>query len=72
MILYASDAVIQSDKIIELMKEEVDQLRGFMEALNVKQKEYADMIQSYSDAHSADESEIKKIEGFCHDTHNIL
>ncbi|XP_076913441.1 E3 ubiquitin-protein ligase BRE1-like 2 isoform X2 [Bidens hawaiensis] len=59
----AEDAVIQSDKINELMKEEVDQLHGFMEALNVKQNEYADMIQSYSDAHSADESEIKKIEG---------
>ncbi|XP_076894352.1 E3 ubiquitin-protein ligase BRE1-like 2 [Bidens hawaiensis] len=62
------DAVIQSDKIYELMKEEVNQLHGFIEALHVRQKEYADMIQSYSDAHSADQSEIKKIEGELEDT----
>ncbi|XP_022001160.1 E3 ubiquitin-protein ligase BRE1-like 2 isoform X2 [Helianthus annuus] len=62
------DAIFQSNKIDELMKEEVDNLRVVIEALHAKHKEYADMILSYSHTHSVDQSEIKKIAGDLEDS----
>ncbi|KAI3822910.1 hypothetical protein L1987_10511 [Smallanthus sonchifolius] len=64
----AEDAIIQSNKIDELMKEEVNHLQVVVEALHVKHKEYADMIQSYSNTHSVDQSEIKKVAGDLEDS----
>lgn len=62
------DTIIQSYKIDDLMKEEVNNLHLVIEALHVKHKEYADMIQSYSHTHSVDQSEIKKIAGDLEDS----
>nr|GEY08081.1 E3 ubiquitin-protein ligase BRE1-like 2 isoform X1 [Tanacetum cinerariifolium] len=45
--LSAKDSVIQSNKIDDLMKEEVKHLQVLIDALHVKHKEYDDMIQSY-------------------------
>ncbi|KAL4591351.1 hypothetical protein LXL04_004310 [Taraxacum kok-saghyz] len=62
------DAIIQLNKIDELMKEEVKHLQIVIEALHVKHKEYADMIQSYSLSHSTDQSEIKRVAGDLEDS----
>lgn len=59
-----SDAIIQLNKIDDLMKEEVKQLQIVIEALHLKHKEYAEMIQSYIHTHSVDQSEIKRVAGF--------
>ena len=68
--------MIQSYKIDDLMKEEVKHLNLIIEALHVKHKKYADMIQNYSHSHSVDQSEIKRIAGFSNfhvpRQHNIL
>ncbi|KAJ9555206.1 hypothetical protein OSB04_009820 [Centaurea solstitialis] len=64
----AEDAVIQSYKIDDLMKEEVKHLNLIIEALHVKHKEYDDMIQNYSHSHSVDQSEIKRIAGDLEDS----
>ncbi|KAK9079049.1 hypothetical protein SSX86_000718 [Deinandra increscens subsp. villosa] len=64
----AEDAIIQLNKIDELMKEEVNHLHVVIEALHDKHKEYADMIQNYSYTHSIDQSEIKKIAGDLEDS----
>ncbi|KAL8245547.1 hypothetical protein R6Q59_011805 [Mikania micrantha] len=61
--LSAEDAIIQLNKIEEVMREEVNNLNVVIETLHVKRKEYADMILSYSHTHSMDQSEIKKIAG---------
>ncbi|PWA91835.1 histone mono-ubiquitination 2 [Artemisia annua] len=66
--LSAEDAVIQSHKIDDLMKEEVKHLQVVIDALHVKHKEYDDMIQSYSHSHSVDQSEIKRIAGDLEDS----
>ncbi|KAK1429082.1 hypothetical protein QVD17_11282 [Tagetes erecta] len=66
--LSSEDAIIQSNKIDELMKEEANHLQVVIEALHVKQKEYADMIQSYSSTHSVDQAEIKKVSGELEDS----
>ncbi|XP_071712414.1 E3 ubiquitin-protein ligase BRE1-like 2 [Rutidosis leptorrhynchoides] len=59
----AEDAIIQSYKIDDLMKEEAKHLHLVIDALHAKHKEYDDMIQSYSHSHSVDQSEIKRIAG---------
>lgn len=64
----AEDAIIQSYKIDDLMKEEVKHLHLVIEALHVKHKEYADTIQNYSHSHSVDQSEIKRIAGDLEDS----
>nr|GEY33547.1 E3 ubiquitin-protein ligase BRE1-like 2 isoform X1 [Tanacetum cinerariifolium] len=66
--LSAEDSVIQSNKIDDLMKEEVKHLQVVIDALHVKHKEYDDMIQSYSHSHSVDQSEIKLIAGDLEDS----
>nr|KAJ0199583.1 hypothetical protein LSAT_V11C600318310 [Lactuca sativa] len=62
------DAIIQLNKIDDLMKEEVKQLQIVIEALHLKHKEYAEMIQSYIHTHSVDQSEIKRVAGDLEDS----
>ncbi|KAI3523486.1 hypothetical protein L1887_01655 [Cichorium endivia] len=64
----AEDAIIQLNKIDDLMKEEVNNLKTIIEALHVNHKEYADMIQSYTHSHSVDQSEIKRVAGDLEDS----
>ncbi|KAI3791297.1 hypothetical protein L2E82_05029 [Cichorium intybus] len=64
----AEDAIIHLNKIDDLMKDEINNLKTIIEALHVKHKEYADMIQSYTHSNSVDQSEIKRVAGDLEDS----
>ncbi|KAK2976991.1 hypothetical protein RJ640_019211, partial [Escallonia rubra] len=59
----AEGAAIQLSKIDSLMKEEANNLQEVINVLHLKHKEYTDRIQTYIDAHSMDQSEIKRLTG---------
>lgn len=64
----AEDAIIHLNKIDDLMKEEVNNLKTIIEALHINHKEYADVIQNYTHSHSIDQSEIKRVAGDLEDS----
>lgn len=67
-----ADAIIQLSKIDDMMKEEGKTLRGVIDVLHLKHKEYADRIQSYISSHSMDRSEITRLAGFLDSCFQII
>ncbi|KAI4308406.1 hypothetical protein L6164_031486 [Bauhinia variegata] len=61
--LSSEDAIIQMSKIDDMMKEETNNLREVIDALQMKQKEYTVGMQNYVSGHLQDESEIKRLIG---------
>lgn len=55
------DAIVHLSKIDEMMKEEANNLREIIEILHLKDKEYADEIQTYVRSHLMDQAEIKRL-----------
>lgn len=47
-----------------MLKEEANNLRGVIDILHLKHKEYADRIQTYISSHSVDQSEMTRLTGF--------
>lgn len=60
-----SDAVIILSTIDDMMKEEANYLHQVIDVLHLKHKEYADAIEACNQRQSADQSELKRLEGIC-------
>lgn len=59
----AEDAIIQLSEVDELMKEEAAHLHSVIDLLNLKHKDYVERIQTCSQSHSVDQSEINRLSG---------
>lgn len=60
-----SDAIIILSKIDDMMKEEANYLHRVIDVLHLKHKEYANEIEACNQRQSADQSELKRLEGIC-------
>lgn len=60
-----SDGIIILSKIDDMMKEEANYLRQVIDVLHLKHKAYADAIEACNQRQSADQSELKRLEGIC-------
>lgn len=59
----AEDGIIILSKIDDMMKEEANYLRQVIDVLHLKHKAYADAIEACNQRQSADQSELKRLEG---------
>ncbi|KAE9614953.1 putative aminoacyltransferase, E1 ubiquitin-activating enzyme [Lupinus albus] len=57
----SEDLIIQMSKIDDMMKEDADNLCEVIDALNVKQKEYAVGIQNYISGNLQNQADIKRL-----------